>query len=96
MQQNNKIIVKDFNIRYPSTISLIFQSKKGCKEMYNVHISKKKSFPASESKWFQNGITLVENNGKQFTCFHLKQLQKQNYSGFNFKCYTDYLLQITI
>ena len=28
MQQNNKIIVKDFNIRYPSTISLIFQSKK--------------------------------------------------------------------
>ena len=38
---------------------------------------------------------LVEKNGKQSILFLLKQLQKQNYNGFNvnFKCFTDYLLQ---
>ena len=96
MQQNNKIIIIDFNIRCPSTINLIFQSKKCCKKIYNILISKKKSFSTSESEYgFKMVSILVEKNGKQSICFLLKQLQKQNYNGFNvnFKCFTDYLLQ---
>lgn len=57
MQPSYKMFVKCFSIRHPSTIELIFKSKKACKNMYNVLISKENTvfqlLKINGLKWYQ-------------------------------------------
>ena len=84
-QQNNKTIIKDFNIRYPSTIELIFKSKKGCKEMYDVLISKNKCFPTSEKKWAEKGINLSRKEWEKAYLLPFKTTSETKLQWFQFQ-----------
>ena len=43
LKQHNKQLPKNYDIKYPDTIEIFCRSKKGCSDMYNTLILKKKS-----------------------------------------------------
>lgn len=51
MKVLNKQLTKNCNIGYPNTVEIFCRSKKGCMDMYNLLISKKITYPKSETKW---------------------------------------------
>lgn len=50
----NKQLTKNCNIGYPNTVQISCISKKGCTDMYNLLISKKITYPKSETNGCQN------------------------------------------
>ena len=51
LKQNDKQLLKNYDTKYPNTIEIFCRSKKGCRDMYNTLILKKKAYPTSETKW---------------------------------------------
>lgn len=47
----NKQLTKNIDIGYPDTVEIFCRSKKSCRDMYKLLISKKKPYPESETKW---------------------------------------------
>lgn len=72
----------------PKTIAIFKKANKGCKDMYNISMSKKK-----QSKQFINGmkkvIDLVTRIGVKNFSSRLKLQRNLNITGYNFKYQTE-------
>ena len=51
LKQNNKQLLKNYDTKLQNTIEIFCRSNKGCRDMYNTLILKKKAYPTSEIKW---------------------------------------------
>lgn len=49
-------LTKNCNIGYPNTVEIFCRSKKGCSDMYNLLISRKRTYPKSEKNGCQKSI----------------------------------------
>ena len=78
--------IKLCNIKYtslavqlfiPSTIAIFMKNMKGCNDMYNRIISKKREPVKSISKWKDAVLILVMQTGAKYLRFHTKVQKNQ-------------------
>ena len=65
LKQNNKQLLKNYDIKFPNTIEIFCRSKKGCPDMYNALLLKKRHIQTRNSNLMKKEKNLAMI-GKKF------------------------------